>query len=94
MKNPLSFTTLACPDWDIGQILSAAVANGYGAIDFRGYRDCVDLPDSPAFQGAALRDMAARVADAGIAVSCLSSSARLSAGAVVFYVPQKSKRLI
>ena len=77
--NKISFTTLACPEWDIAQIVSAAVENEYDAIDFRGYLDCVELPDSPAFQGAALREMAARVSDAGLEVSCLSSSARLSA---------------
>ncbi|MBQ6925445.1 MAG: sugar phosphate isomerase/epimerase [Kiritimatiellae bacterium] len=77
--NKISFTTLACPEWDIGQIVSAAVASGYDAIDFRGYLDCVELPESPAFQGKALREIASRVADAGLEVSCLSSSARLSA---------------
>ena len=77
--NKIAFTTLACPEWDIAAIVSAAVENGYDAIDFRGYLDCVELPDSPAFKGTALREMAARVADAGLEVSCLSSSAKLSA---------------
>ena len=35
MNNRLSFTTLACPDWDIVRIVAAAVDNGYAAIDFR-----------------------------------------------------------
>ncbi len=77
--NKLSFTTLACPEWDIGRIVSVAVESGYDAIDFRGYLEYVDLPESPAFQGAALREMASRVADAGLEVSCLSSGACLSA---------------
>ena len=77
--NKIAFTTLACPEWDIAAVVSAAVENDYDAIDFRGYLDCVELPDSPAFKGPALREMAARVADAGLEVSCLSSSARLSA---------------
>ncbi|MBQ3810483.1 MAG: sugar phosphate isomerase/epimerase [Kiritimatiellae bacterium] len=79
MKNKLSFTTLACPAWDIGTIVGAAVANRYDAIDFRGYLGDVELPDSPAFRGGALRELAARVRDAGLAVSCLGSGAKMTA---------------
>ena len=75
----LSYTTLACPAWDLPRIVDAAVASGYDAIDFRGYLDCVELPESPLFRGDALREAAARVRDAGLAVSCLSSSAKMSA---------------
>ncbi len=77
--NKISFTTLACPEWNIGEILSAALESGYDAIDFRGYLDCLDLPQCPAFQGGALREMASRIADAGLETSCLSSGAKLSA---------------
>ena len=76
--NKIAFTTLACPEWDIAKVVAAAVESRYDAIDFRGYLDCVELPESPAFQGASLRELAARVADAGLEVSCLSSGARLS----------------
>lgn len=75
----LSYTTLACPQWDIAKILDAAIASRYDAIDFRGYLGVTELPDSPAFQGDALRELAARVRDSGLAVSCLSSGARMSA---------------
>ncbi len=79
MKPKLSFTTLACPEWDVARIVGAAVANGYDAIDFRGYLGDVELPASPAFRGDALRETAARVRDAGLAVSCLGSGAKMSA---------------
>ncbi len=72
----LAFTTLACPKWELPKILETAVANRYDAIDFRGYLDHVELPDSPAFRGDGLKETAARVADSGLAVSCLSSGAR------------------
>lgn len=74
----LSYTTLACPAWEITRILSVAIENHYDAIDFRGYLGITELPDSPAFQGQALHDLAARVQDSGIAVSCLSSGAGMS----------------
>ena len=79
MKPNLSFTTLACPEWDVARIVGAAVANGYDAIDFRGYLGDVELPASPAFRGDALHETAARVRDAGLAVSCLGSGAKMSA---------------
>ena len=34
MKSKLSFTTLACPAWNIVKIVGAAVANRYDAVDF------------------------------------------------------------
>ena len=45
----------------------------------RGYLDCAEVVDSPRFRGEALREAAARLRDAGLAVSCLSSGARMSA---------------
>ena len=79
MNNRLSFTTLACPDWDIARIVAAAVDNGYAAIDFRGYLGSTEIIEDPHFRGDSLREIAARVRDAGIAVSCLSSGAKMSA---------------
>lgn len=74
----LSFTTLACPGWDIAKVVAAAVENGYDAIDFRGYLGVTEIIESDAFRGGSLREMAARVRDAGLAVSCLSSGVRMS----------------
>ena len=78
MNNRLSFTTLACPDWDIVRIVAAAVDNGYAAIDFRGYLGSTEIIEDPHFRGDSLRDIAARVRDAGLVVSCLSSGAKMS----------------
>lgn len=75
----LSFTTLACPGWNIAKIVDAAVASHYDAIDFRGYLDTVEIVESPHFQGSSLRAIASRVKDAGLEVSCLSSGARMTA---------------
>lgn len=75
----LSFSTLGCPGWDLERAVGAAVACGYEAIDFRGMLDCAEITASPFFRGVALRETARRVRDAGLAVSCLSSGARMSA---------------
>ncbi len=75
----LSYSTLACPAWDIGKIIDAAVASRYDAIDFRGYLDCIEVVDSPYFKDGALREIARRVADAGLEVSCLSAGAKATA---------------
>ena len=75
----LAYTTLACPAWDVSRIVEAAVANGYDAIDFRGYLDAIEVVDSPHFRGEELREIADRVRDAGLVVSCLGSGAKMSA---------------
>ena len=78
MKPRIAFSTLGCPGWDLGRIVSEAVADGYAAVDFRGLLEHTETTDSPAFRGAALRETAARLRDAGLAVSCLSSGARMT----------------
>ncbi len=74
----LSFSTLSCPDWTLDQIIDAAVKSRYDAIDFRGYLDDVEVLDSPYFKGDSLRAVAARIRDAGLEVSGLSSGARMT----------------
>lgn len=76
MSLKLAFTTLGCPQWDLPTIVRRAVEYGFAGVDFRGYLDEVDLRKSPAFTSG-IRETAARVRDAGLAVPCLSSSARM-----------------
>ena len=68
----LSFTTLACPQWDLDQILAAARKYGYDAFDFRHYRGSTDLPSMPEFT-TGLADTAKKIAAAGLKVSGISS---------------------
>ena len=86
-----SFTTLACPNWTIDRIIDTAVGSKYDAIDFRGYLDVVDIVDSPHFHGNALREMAARIRDAGLEVSCLSSSAKITTQTAIDRTEQLDK---
>ena len=72
----LSFTTLACPEWDIPTILSKAMEYEYDGIDFRGYADQVDLRKRPEFTSR-LAETVRQVEESGLAVSGVSSSAHM-----------------
>jgi sugar phosphate isomerase/epimerase len=71
----LAFMTLGCPGWDLDAICSRGSAMGYDGVDFRGYLDELDVTKLPLFttHAAATRR---RLADAGLAVSGVSSSIR------------------
>ena len=72
----LAFTTLGCNDWTLDQIIAKASEYGYGGVDFRGYHGAMNLWDIPEFRCnvATTRRM---LTDAGLAVPCLGSSARM-----------------
>jgi len=72
----ISYTTLACPDWPLERIIAAAQEYGYDGIDFRGYLGEMAVYKLGEFTSDAAAT-ARRIADAGIEVSCFSSSARL-----------------
>ena len=75
----LSFTTLGCPKWDLAAIISRAKEYGFDAVDFRGYHGTIDLAKLPEFT-TRLHETAQMLADGGLAVSSLSSSANILAG--------------
>lgn len=72
----LSFTTLACPQWGLTQILAAARSCRYDGIDFRGYRGEMEIFKLPEFT-TGLDATRKQVERAGVEVSGLSSSVRL-----------------
>ncbi len=45
----LSLSTLACPQWTLPQIVHAAAASGYQALDFRGLGSEIDITSLPEF---------------------------------------------
>jgi sugar phosphate isomerase/epimerase len=71
----LSFSTLGCPEWTLRQIVENAARMGFDAVDFRGLLDEIDVSRRPEFT-AGLSETRRMVADHGVAVSCLSISAR------------------
>ena len=69
----LSFTTLGCPQWDLDTIIHRAAEYGYDAVDFRGVAETLDVTTLAAFTtGVAATKR--KLADAGLAVSAISSS--------------------
>ena len=72
----LGFTTLACPQWDLTQILAAAKASRYDGIDFRGYRGEMEIFKLPEFT-TGLDATRKQIDQAGVEVAGLSSSVKL-----------------
>ena len=68
----LAYSTLGCPEWDLAQMIARTREYGFDGVDFRGYRDALDITTTPEFSSRA-RETAQRFADAGIAVPCLST---------------------
>ena len=73
----LAFSTLGCPKWTLNQILENAVKMGFDGIEFRGLLDDIDITRRPEFttEFSKTRQM---LIDRGLAVSCLSTSARFA----------------
>ncbi len=71
----LSFSTLGCPNWSLSEIIEHAARMGYDGVDFRGVGAALDITGLPEFT-TGLVETRRRLADAGIAVSGVATSAR------------------
>ncbi len=76
MSMKLSFSTLACPDWTMPEILAIAATAGYDAIELRFVEGEDSLWKLPALQGTALVSVKRALADHGLTISCLDASCR------------------
>jgi sugar phosphate isomerase/epimerase len=74
---PLAFSTLGCPAWSWEQVLAFGAAHGYAAIELRGLQGSMDLPTRAEFAPARLALSRQQLADHGLRVACVSSSANL-----------------
>ena len=72
----LSFSTLACPDWTMSQILAMATAAGYDGIELRFVEGEASLWKLPVFQATALGSLKHVLADQGLSICCLDTSCR------------------
>ncbi|HZL28368.1 MAG TPA: sugar phosphate isomerase/epimerase family protein [Acidobacteriaceae bacterium] len=70
-----SFSTLACPDWDLTQILQAAATYGYDGVELRVISRELDLWNLPDFQPSALAATRNAIQDHGLVVASMGSSA-------------------
>ena len=72
----LGVSTLGCPDWTLGEILSRCKAYGYDGIEWRGLGPDLDFTQSPAFATPAAVTLTRQAhADAGLEICGLDSSA-------------------
>ena len=71
----ISFSTLACPDWDLPKVLAAAANYGYHGVELRGISRELDLWKLPEFSPAALADTRRLFESHGLVVPVLGSSA-------------------
>jgi sugar phosphate isomerase/epimerase len=81
-----SFSTLACPDWKIEQIVELATRAGYDGIELRFVEGEGSLWKLPAFTGTALLETRQKLADRGLLVSCVDTGC-------FFHYPSLEQRL-
>lgn len=70
----IAFSTLGCPEWTLDEIIAAAQRDRFDGVEFRGLLSEIDLVNAPEFSPARVAETRARLQDAGVGVSCLSSS--------------------
>ncbi len=72
-----AFSTLVCPDWEWGDILSAASDLGFDGIELRGIGSEIHLPNVSLFDEATMQKTRSEISRLHLAVPCLSSGALL-----------------
>jgi sugar phosphate isomerase/epimerase len=72
----LSFSTLACPDWKMQQIIEIAAAALYDGIELRFVENEDSLWKLPAFRGCELAATKRALSDHGLAISCVDTTCR------------------
>lgn len=72
----LSFSTLACPDWTLSEIIAIASAAGYDGIELRFVENEASLWKLPTFSGKQLASTKQALSDHGLSISCLDTSCR------------------
>jgi sugar phosphate isomerase/epimerase len=81
----LSFSTLACPDWTLPQIIAIASASAYDAIELRFVENEDSLWKLPALRGNELAVTKKSLSDHGLLISCVDTSCR-------FHFPDAAER--
>jgi sugar phosphate isomerase/epimerase len=72
----LSFSTLACPDWTMPEIIAMASAAGYDGIELRFVENEDSLWKLPVFRGQELAATKRNLSDQELAISCMGTSCR------------------
>src|SRR5215475_9072190 len=74
---PIAFSTLGCPAWQWKTILDQAAQNGFAAFEMRGLAGEMDLPKSPQFIGAKLKESLKDLDALGLKISDLGASTNM-----------------
>jgi len=74
---PIGFSTLGCPNWEWKTILDQAARHGFAAIELRGLMGEMDLPKSPQFTGAKLKESLKDLDALGLKISDLGASTNM-----------------
>ena len=80
-----SFSTLACPDWSMPQIIQLAANAGYDGIELRFVEGEDSLWKLAAFCGTRMAETKRALTDYGLAIACVDTSCR-------FHSPQSVER--
>jgi sugar phosphate isomerase/epimerase len=72
----LSFSTLACPDWTMPQIMAIASTAGYDGIELRFVENEDSLWKLPIFRGPQLASTRQALSDHNLAIACVDTSCR------------------
>ena len=72
----LSFSTLACPEWSMPQIIAIASTAGYDGIELRFVENEDSFWKLPAFRGTQLASTKRALSDQGLTISCIDTSCR------------------
>jgi len=72
----LSFSTLACPDWNMTQIVEIASYSEYDGIELRFVENEDSIWKLPAFSGTGLAETRRMLQDHGLQVACVDTSCR------------------
>lgn len=74
---PIGFSTLGCPSWGWLKVLDFAQHNGFAAVELRGLQGTMDFASRPEFADAHIGQSKKEIADRGLRISCVSSSANM-----------------
>jgi len=85
MSAKISFSTLACPDWTMPQIIATAAGERYDGIELRFVQGEDSLWKLPVFSGKELASTKRALADHALTISCLDTSCR-------FHSPDPAER--
>src|SRR5450432_2852124 len=85
MSAKISFSTLACPDWTMPQIIATAAGERYDGIELRFVQGEDSLWKLQVFSGKELASTKRALADHALTISCLDTSCR-------FHSPDAAER--